>query len=303
MAHPTNHTENIESMGTFKPLSNAESSYSLPATASDLSPRAEAAMANGLSPDPAEEDHEGEADEDYVSVDPDDMNDFSYWLRRPPVHQHTKLDDLHPFVQALTVSNVDDCVAVENAFPENERCTREKFIYRLTKCPELSLGLFTIPIIPEGQPKPRPTLVGHIIATRSSTTLVTDNDMKLPSNWQKERIVIENGETIGHDENGSTIAIHSLAVLPEHQGKQVGSTLMKSYIQRIRDAAIARRISIIAHDHLVPFYESLGFESIGPSKCQFGGGGWTDLVSGLFFFFFFFFESILPLAIPALSCL
>jgi predicted GNAT family N-acyltransferase len=273
MAEPTQQTE---TMTGFKPLSNADD-YSLPATASDLSPRAEAAMANGLPLEAADEDHE-EVDEDYVAVDPDEISDFSYWLRRPPVHHRTKLDELHPFVQILTVSNVEDCVEVENAFPENERCSREKFIYRLTKCPELCLGLFTIPIIPKGQPKPRPTLIGHIIATRTSTQLVTDNAMKLPSNWKSARVVTENGETIGHDEYGSTIAIHSLAVLPEHQGKQVGSTLMKSYIQRIREAAIAERISIIAHDHLVPFYESFGFENRGSSKCQFGGGGWTDLV-------------------------
>lgn len=105
--------------------------------------------------------------------------------------------------------------------------------------------------------------------------------MKLPSNWQGERWAFENGEAVGHEEGGGTIAIHSLAVLEEHQGKQVGSTLMKSYIHRIREAQIADRIAIIAHDHLVEFYQSFGFEDRGESKCQFGGGGWRDLVSYL----------------------
>lgn len=125
MAEPTHQTETITG---FKPLSNAED-YSLPATASDLSPRAEAAMANGLPLETADEDHDEEVDEDYVAVDPDEISDFSYWLRRPPVHHRTKLDDLHPFVQILTVSNVDDCVKVESAFPENERCSREKVCF------------------------------------------------------------------------------------------------------------------------------------------------------------------------------
>jgi hypothetical protein len=31
--------------------------------------------------------------------------------------------------------------------------------------------------------------------------------------------------------------------------------------------------------HLVPFYEKMGFVSKGPSKAQFGGGGWVDMVS------------------------
>lgn len=102
--------------------------------------------------------------------------------------------------------------------------------------------------------------------------------MRLPVNWQNERWTFEDGQAVGHEEGGSTISIHSLAVLPEHQGKHVGSTLMKSYIHRIREAAIADRIALIAHDHLVAFYESFGFESHGPSKCQFGGGGWFDMV-------------------------
>ena len=154
-----------------------------------------------------------------------------------------------------------------------------KFTYRLNRCPELCLGLFTLPILGDGEPKPRPTLVGHVVASRTSTVLVTDKAMQLPEDWRTERFSTKDGETVGHDEYGSTIAIHSLAVRPEHQGKQVARTLMKAYIQRIKEAQIAERISIISHDHLVSFYESFGFENRGPSKCQFGGGGWVDLVS------------------------
>jgi GNAT superfamily N-acetyltransferase len=83
---------------------------------------------------------------------------------------------------------------------------------------------------------------------------------------------------LGHQDQGSTIAIHSLAVLPEHQGKGIGSTLLKAYIQRIKDAAIADRIALLSHDDLVPFYTALGFENSGVSDCTFGGGGWNDLV-------------------------
>lgn len=40
----------------------------------------------------------------------------------------------------------------------------------------------------------------------------------------------------------------------------------------------AERVVLIAHGHLVKFYESAGFENRGPSPCQFAGGGWFDLV-------------------------
>ncbi|KAL4957120.1 hypothetical protein BDW69DRAFT_156959 [Aspergillus filifer] len=265
----------------LKPLSNGDG-FSLPITGNDLSrpdgyDHSDAMMANGLPLDEEEDDDEEEVDEDYVAVDHDDLNEYPYWFRRPPVHQPSKLDELHPFVQVLTESNVDDCVAVEEAFPENERCTREKFLYRLGRCPELCLGLFSLPILAQDQPKPRPTLVGHIVATRTSTPNVTDKTMELPADWKTARSTVVDGEVVGHDEYGSSIAIHSLAVLPEHQGKHVASTLMKSYIQRIREAAIADRLVIIVHENLIPFYESFGFENRGPSKCQFGGGGWTDM--------------------------
>ena len=36
-------------------------------------------------------------------------------------------NDLHPYVQSLSLADVDSCVALENtAFPEQERCSREK---------------------------------------------------------------------------------------------------------------------------------------------------------------------------------
>jgi hypothetical protein len=54
--------------------------------------------------------------------------------------------------------------------------------------------------------------------------------------------------------------------------------VMKSYIQRIKDALIAERISLLAHDHLVPFYEGLGFKNKGKSNVTLAGGGWNDMV-------------------------
>lgn len=40
-------------------------------------------------------------------------------------------NDLHPYVQTLSLADVDSCVALENAaFPETERCSREKVSVR-----------------------------------------------------------------------------------------------------------------------------------------------------------------------------
>lgn len=46
-------------------------------------------------------------------------------------------------IRPLTIEDIDQCVALENkGFPEDERCSPEKFQYRLTVCPELCSGLF-----------------------------------------------------------------------------------------------------------------------------------------------------------------
>lgn len=123
--------EDSEPVTDVKPASTVEE-YSLPMTADDIArmdPRLGAAMASGLPLDDADLDDEEEMDEGFVAVDhdQDDSSDFSQWFLRPPVqHQRTQLDDLHPFVQVLSVSNADDCVQVEDALPEAERCSREK---------------------------------------------------------------------------------------------------------------------------------------------------------------------------------
>ena len=44
---------------------------------------------------------------------------------------------------------------------------------------------------------------------------------------------------------------------------------------------IGDRVALIAHEPLIKYYEALGFENLGESKAQFGGGGWYDMVREL----------------------
>ena len=86
---------------------------------------------------------------------------------------------------------------------------------------------------------------------------------------------------LGHEEEGRTIALHSLGVLPTYQGRGLGRTILKSYIQRMSAAGIADHISLLCKDELIGFYETAGFENKGQSKAQFGGGGWNDMTQEL----------------------
>ncbi|KAL8789170.1 MAG: hypothetical protein Q9213_001277 [Squamulea squamosa] len=202
------------------------------------------------------------------------------------------LTDLHPYVQTLTLSDLESCIALENAtFPEHERCSREKFMYRLTTCPELSLGLFSttapnepttsLPTYPHSRPPnsaspmKKSTLVAQVIATKCASTTVTDESMEYPPDW---RTHVSLSERQGHQEHGRTIAIHSLAALPEFKGRGLGKIVLKSYIQRMETSGIADRLALLAHDHLINYYKALGFRDNGKSEVQFGGGEWVDML-------------------------
>ena len=62
------------------------------------------------------------------------MSNYASFLRRPAMSEKTnQRDELHPYTATLSVSDIDDCVQLEDAvFPENERCSREKVWHAFT---------------------------------------------------------------------------------------------------------------------------------------------------------------------------
>lgn len=161
-----------------------------------------------------------------------------------------------------------------------------QFAYRLSTCPELSLGLFTRPKQTDEQkqsdPNPPHRLIAHIIATRTTSPVSTDASMEYPPDWRTRKPSDpkpdDDKEVLGHEEFGRTIAVHSCAVSKEHHNKGLGSILMKAYTERMRSAKVADRIALLAHDELLRFYQRFGFVDHGPSASQFGGTSWRDLV-------------------------
>lgn len=117
-----------------------------------------------------------------------------------------------------------------------------------------------------------------MVATKCDGEVVTDESMDLPPEWQRGA---PEHDRRGHREEGRTIALHSLAVLPAYQRIGLGRTIMKSYIQRMETAGVADRIALLAHGHLVEYYETFGFVNKGESAARFGGGGWMDMVDSM----------------------
>ncbi|KAI5257216.1 acyl-CoA N-acyltransferase [Aureobasidium subglaciale] len=208
------------------------------------------------------------------------------------------LAGIKPYVQTLTISDVDSAVKLEDAtFPPEERATKEKFEYRFTKCGGLCLGLFTSvdmsdsssPLasvetassahhVYSGAPARKSVLLAHCVVTKTTNSTVMDEDMEIPDNWKTSSALTSK---VGHKEKGRTVAVHSLAVLPSLQSQGLGSTLLKAFVQRLGYVQAADRVALLAHGDLVKFYEKLGFENKGPSKATFGGGNWVDMVLDL----------------------
>ena len=146
------------------------------------------------------------------------------------------------------------------------------------------MGLFTQPTkaeLKDSSTRPQRRLIGHVVSTRTPAPSVNEASMGIPSNWKTRRSSLPSStedEPVGHQDLGGTICVHSLAIAPEFQKMGLGSVLMKSYIQRMKDSKIADRLALLAHDHLVPFYKGLGFENMGPSVVKSHGGNWNNMV-------------------------
>ena len=85
----------------------------------------------------------------------------------------------------------------------------------------------------------------------------------------------------GHKEEGRTICLHSLAVLPSFQGQGLGGSILRAYVDRMEAAGAGDRIALLCLEHLVPFYERCGFTKLGASQATFGGVPWYDMVREL----------------------
>lgn len=138
--------------------------------------------------------------------------------------------------------------------------------------------------------------------------------MDYPDNYKAVKSESSNstdaGRTIGHQETGRTICIHSLAVHPRLQGVGLGKLIVFSYMQQVKNSRIADRVALICEEvksnarlffspfplfsdaakgltapcrkiqYLVNYYKRFGFTHVGPSNANFGGGGWHDMVGG-----------------------
>ncbi|KAK9465346.1 hypothetical protein V1512DRAFT_266108 [Lipomyces arxii] len=117
-------------------------------------------------------------------------------------------------------------------------------------------------------PRSREKLIGFLIAVKTPNPFVSDDALVATTSGDDLR---------GHVETGSTIAIVSFCVDPDFQGKKLGTTLIRDFVQRMSTQSVASRIALLGRDDMIPFFERLGFYDAGKSSAHLGTGDWNDL--------------------------
>jgi len=159
----------------------------------------------------------------------------------------------------VKAEEIPDAIAIEEeGFPPDEAGTLEKFKFRQDQAPDLFLGAF----IPRENGNRE--IIGYICSTLSPSETLTHDSMSM------------------HIPNSPTVCVHSICVKKALRRRGIASKLMKEYISRLRVRAEAgsvpyERIVLIAHDDLVPFYESCGFKNLGRSEVVHGSLPWYEV--------------------------
>lgn len=80
-----------------------------------------------------------------------------------------------------------------------------------------------------------------------------------------------------HEPAGTSVCVHSVAVKPAFQHRGIALTLLKEYVQRLKDLGDAERVLLITHEELRGLYAQAGFEWVGKSAVVHGARDWFEM--------------------------
>jgi hypothetical protein len=217
----------------------------------------------------------------------------SRWLtngRYRDMRNASKLNALNPYKLALNGNSVDSCLKLEEACYPGRAAERDavsgpsvlidshtdmlfKLHYQIVTA-GLSIGLFTsvLPTSPfadlptyETSPLAQPdserriVLLAHAICTLSANDRLTTGDFAIPTGNGKSPF------SVGHNVQGRTLALHSLAVLPAVSGRKIGTILLRSLGQMAASANVADRISLVVKKEVAGWFRERGYRCVGKS--------------------------------------
>lgn len=154
-------------------------------------------------------------------------------------------------IRHVLPQDLDDCFSVEtSAFPPEEAATRETIQLRMQAFPE---GFLVAQI--DGR------VIGMLNSGVTDKDDISDEELK---------------QLIGHHPDGRNMVVFALAVLPEYQKQGIARQLMARFVEEARQRG-KENILLLCKQHLIPYYERLGFSHGGLSKSTHGGAEWHEM--------------------------
>ena len=148
-------------------------------------------------------------------------------------------------------TDLDECHQVEiSGFPAEEAASKETIQLRIDTFPQ---GFLVA------------ELNGRVVGTLNSASTdkddISDEELK---------------QLIGHDPNGRNMVVFALAVLPEYRKQGIAHQLMEQFAVEARGLE-KENILLMCKQHLIAYYESMGFEHTSLSKSTHGGAEWHEM--------------------------
>jgi predicted N-acetyltransferase YhbS len=154
-------------------------------------------------------------------------------------------------IRQVHPGDLDDCYLVETSgFPPEEAATRETIKLRIDTFPQGFLVAET-----EGR------VIGILNSAATDKEDLSDEELK---------------QLIGHDPNGKNLVVFALAVLPEFQKRGFANRLMSRFVE---EACTRHKQSVLlmCKQHLISYYERMGFTHAGRSRSTHGGAEWHEM--------------------------
>jgi len=148
-------------------------------------------------------------------------------------------------------TDLDECYQVEIAgFPPEEAASKETMQLRMDIFPQGFL-------VAERN--------GHVVGILNSASTdkddISDEELK---------------QLVGHDPNGMNMVVFALAVLPEYRKQGIARQLTERFAIEARKLG-KKYVLLLCKQHLIRYYESLGFEHMTLSKSTHGDAEWHEM--------------------------
>lgn len=154
-------------------------------------------------------------------------------------------------IRSVLPNDLDDCLMVEmSGFPPEEAASKKTLKLRMETFPQ---GFFVAELDER--------VIGILNSAATNQDDISDEELK---------------QLIGHDRNGRNLVVFALAVLPEYRKQGIARQLMARFAEEARRLN-KENILLLCKRHLIAYYESMGFDHVGPSKSTHGGAEWHEM--------------------------